>query len=256
MTSSIVITIFVGFLLFALCIYQRQRDRDAAEIKHGGNPAVQHRAKEPFAGLDFHLIMHTDIPSLHRYHQRHGKTFQVRPLIAQPTFETIAPANVRVINTGKDWGVEQLRRPGAEFFCGRGFLTTDGDVWQRSRKLLKPTFAKKNLQDLGYLSQQVDEMFTRLPEEGITVDLQPLFFTMVVVHVLSIKHKTNQHNVVPQYFHQIPLRRGPYQEFYWRTTYFRPVHCFIPRCSLPYHVSHPTWQALVASPSNEIFESL
>jgi cytochrome P450 len=64
-------------------------------------------------------------------------------------------------------------------FVVGGFLTTDGDVWQRSRKLLKPAFSKKYLQDLEYLAQQVDDMFALLPDEGTTVDLQPLFYTTV-----------------------------------------------------------------------------
>ncbi|KAH3913400.1 hypothetical protein HBI56_083990 [Parastagonospora nodorum] len=82
------------------------------------------------------------------------------------------------ITTGKEWGVQVFRLAGMEYFCGRGFLTTDGDIWQPSRKLLKPTFAKNNLQDLSYLSQQVDDMFGQLLEDGTTVDLQPLFYTM------------------------------------------------------------------------------
>ncbi|KAF1918279.1 cytochrome P450 [Ampelomyces quisqualis] len=73
-----------------------------------------------------------------------------------------------------------MRLPGAENFCGRGFLTTDGDVWQRSRKLLKPTFARNNLQDLKYLSEQVDIMIAQIPQNGETVDLQPLLYGMLL----------------------------------------------------------------------------
>jgi hypothetical protein len=175
----IIVTAIIGFLLVAFCIFLRQRDRDVTASKHSCGTVVQHATKEPFSGLDYHLIMHTDIPSVHRYHQRHGKTFAIRPWIALPSFATIAPENIRVINTGRDWGGESLRRHGSEAFCGRGFLTTDGDVWQRSRKLLKPAFSKKYLQDLEYLARQVDDMFALLPNEGTTVDLQLLFYTTV-----------------------------------------------------------------------------
>jgi cytochrome P450 len=123
--------------------------------------------------------MHTDIPSLYRHHQHFGQTFEIRPLLTLPKVATIAPANIRTINQGKDWGVEGMRLPGMEDFCGRGFLTTDGELWQRSRKLLKPTFAKSNLQDLRYLSEQVDIMFAQIPQYGETVDMQPLLYDMV-----------------------------------------------------------------------------
>ncbi|KAF2256069.1 putative cytochrome 52A12 [Trematosphaeria pertusa] len=119
-----------------------------------------------------------DIPILYRHHQRRGPTFQAHALLSQPSIITIAPANIRVVNTGKDWGVAPMRLAGMEYFCGRGFLTTDGDLWSRSRKLLKPTFNKANLTNLSFLSAQVDTMLQQLPKNGTTVDLQPLFYTM------------------------------------------------------------------------------
>jgi hypothetical protein len=122
MAVRIIVTATIGFLLVAFCIFLRQRDRDVTASKHGCGTVVQHATKEPFSGLDYHLIMHADIPSVHRYHQRHGKTFAIRPWIALPSFATIAPENIRVINTGKEWGGESLRRHGSETFCGRGFF--------------------------------------------------------------------------------------------------------------------------------------
>ncbi|KAF2677207.1 cytochrome P450 [Lentithecium fluviatile CBS 122367] len=99
-------------------------------------------------------------------------------LLSQPSVITIAPENIRVVSTGKDWGMEPFRLAGMEYFCGCGILTTDGDIWSRSRKLLKPTFNKSNLADLSFLSTQVDTMLWQLPNNGTTVDLQPLFYAM------------------------------------------------------------------------------
>jgi cytochrome P450 len=69
--------------------------------------------------------------------------------------------------------------PGMEFFCGRGFLTMDGDVWRHARRALRPSFAKSNLLDLSVLSREVDKVVANLPKNGGPVDLQPLFYVTV-----------------------------------------------------------------------------
>lgn len=66
-----------------------------------------------------------------------------------------------------------------EYFCGRGFITTDGYTWQHSRKLLKPAFSKQNLVDLSTLSIEVDSFLKQIPSDGATVDIQPLLYSMV-----------------------------------------------------------------------------
>jgi cytochrome P450 len=179
MIVNIYVTGLAGFFLLAFCIFHRQRSRNVAAHQYSRTSVVRLPIKEPFLGLDAQFAMYKDIPSMHRHHQRYGKTLKIQPWVAPTNFVTVDPANIRAINTGKDWGVESMRLGGMEEFCGRGFLSTDGTVWQQSRKLLKPTFAKNNLQNLEYLSQQVDNMFSELPSDGATVDLQPLFFTMV-----------------------------------------------------------------------------
>jgi hypothetical protein len=179
MIVKIILTGLVGILLLAFYIIQRQRSRDVATHQHDRSSVARLPIKEPFTGFDAQMAMYTDVPSMYRHHQRHGRTLEIRSWLAPSSFTTTDPANIRAVNLGKDWGVESMRLPGMEDFTGRGFLSTDGTMWQRSRKLLKPTFAKNNLQDLRYLSQQVDNMFSELPDDGTTVDLQPLFFTVV-----------------------------------------------------------------------------
>lgn len=168
-----------GVLLLVVFIFQRRRHRNAEVRQRGCSPAAQMQFKEPFFGLDSKAGMYTNVPFMYKNHKRYGLTVEIRPWLAPATFATIAPENIRAINTDKDWGVESMRLKSMEPFAGRGFLNTDGTTWQNSRKLLKPTFAKGNLQDLQFLSQQVDSMFAELPADGQTVDLQPHFFTIV-----------------------------------------------------------------------------
>lgn len=172
----------LGALLLVIILYfiqQRQR-RNTARQQKGCAPLVQHQPAEPFFGLDFIIKIHKDIPSLHRFHQDHGHTFQLNSLVGPPTIHTVAPENLRLIHTEDEkWGIEPYRLAGMEPFCGRGFLTMDGDVWRHARRALRPSFAKNNLVDLSILSREVDKIEADLPKNGGTVDLQPLFYVTV-----------------------------------------------------------------------------
>lgn len=172
-------SIFAGVVLLVIYYLRSHRRRASRAREDGCQPPIEHRAKEPLFGFDFQVSMHMDVPSLYRHHQRYGQTFSVAG-VGNPMFITVAPANLRFIHSnGKDWGVEPLRLRGMEYFCGRGFLTTDGSMWQHSRKLLKPTFSKANMQDFTVLSAGVDRLLSEVPEDGSTVDLQPLLSMLV-----------------------------------------------------------------------------
>jgi cytochrome P450 len=130
--------------------------------------------------MDFNIGIHMDLASVNQYFARHGPTFQLESLFGSNTIVTIAPENLKAIySTGKDFGIQPIRLPTMEYFCGVGFLTTDGSLWQHSRKLLKPSFSKSNISDLEFLGREVDKLFAKIPDNGSTVDLQPLMFIMV-----------------------------------------------------------------------------
>ncbi|KAF1950710.1 cytochrome P450 [Byssothecium circinans] len=113
-----------------------------------------------------------------QYHKRLGRTFRLESLFATPVVYTTAPENLHIIYTaGKTFGIEPQRLPPMEFFCGKGFLTTDGSVWQQSRKRLKPTFSNANISDLSVLSRDIKDLFKTIPLNGSSFDLQPLLFT-------------------------------------------------------------------------------
>ncbi|EHK97179.1 putative Cytochrome 52A12 [Glarea lozoyensis 74030] len=122
-----------------------------------------------------------DIPSLSRHHEKLGKTFEVNALLGLSEVCTAETENIRVVNTaGKVWGIEPFRLPGMEYLCGRGFLTTDGEMWNHSRKLLKPTFSKTNIVDLSPLSKELDKLLETIPANGSVIDLQPALSNMFI----------------------------------------------------------------------------
>jgi cytochrome P450 len=75
-----------------------------------------------------------------------------------------------------------------EYLCGRGFLTTDGEMWNHSRKLLKPTFSKNNILDLSPLSKELDKLLETIPADGSVIDLQPVLSNMVSSNPRSTLH--------------------------------------------------------------------
>ncbi|KAH7138730.1 cytochrome P450 [Dendryphion nanum] len=168
-----------GVTLLIVYILHLRHRRAAAARAHGCGVARKYRSKEPFLAFDLWMGMHMDLPIVHRLHQRIGQTFEARSWLAQPWVATIAPENIHAVHTGKDWGIQPMRLAGMEGFRGRGFLTTDGDIWSRSRKMMKPTFAKHNLVNFEFMNTQMDNMLREIEgKEGETFNIQPMFFTM------------------------------------------------------------------------------
>ncbi|KAI5924587.1 cytochrome P450 [Camillea tinctor] len=190
----------VGLALLAFLLFHRQRQRTASVQSHGCEQAVIHRPKEPFSGFDFQMRMYTEIPFLYNLHRRYGNTYQVHSWVSLPTVCTISLENIRTINTSKDFGVAPMRLPGMEYFCGRGFITTDGDTWSHSRKLLKPSLDFNNIRDLSVLEREVDALLKRLPKDGSTVDLQPLLYGMFLnsaLHFILGVHPSDKSSSPP-----------------------------------------------------------
>lgn len=172
--------VLIGLVLLALFLLQRQRQRKASAQRHARcQSAIMHQPREPFFGFDFQMKIYMDISFIYSLHQRYGTTYQVRSWLGLPTVCTIAPQNLHFINVSKDFGVAPMRLPGMEYFCGRGFITTDGETWKHSRNLLKPSLDIGNIRDLNILKIEVDALFQQLPKDGSTVDLQPLLYVMV-----------------------------------------------------------------------------
>ncbi|KAL8722838.1 MAG: hypothetical protein Q9225_000725 [Loekoesia sp. 1 TL-2023] len=118
---------------------------------------------------------HTRIHSL-------GLIYFSRPtnLLGTPSINTIEPENLQTVYSSRfqDWDVQPVRLPAQEPFCGRGFITTDGAAWEHSRSLLKPSFKKSSIADLSVLEKYLKKVLERIPVDGSTTDLQPLFFSL------------------------------------------------------------------------------
>ncbi|RDW58872.1 hypothetical protein BP6252_13348 [Coleophoma cylindrospora] len=97
-------------------------------------------------------------------------------------FLTKHPENIKTTMSTKasQWGIGPIRSEAMGAFCGQGFLTTDGPVWDHSRSMLVPSFAKQNVADLSAFGGLVDQLMAKIPKDGSTFDLQPLITTMFI----------------------------------------------------------------------------
>jgi len=69
---------------------------------------------------------------------------------------------------------------------GDGIFTQDGAAWKHSRELLKPQFARSNYRDLDLFKEHVDNLIARIPQDGSSIDLQPLFFRFTLDTMTSL----------------------------------------------------------------------
>lgn len=164
----------------AIFILRRRYETSSALRQYQCAPARKHWSKNILFGMDFTFEMHSNLTMMKRNHDRLGLTYQLDSLFGDPVINTIAPENLPLIHSnGKNYGIQPVRHPGMEYFCGKGFLTTDDPTWLQARKMLKPSFAKQNISQLDFLSRETHKLLQKLPTDGTTVDLQPLLFITV-----------------------------------------------------------------------------
>ena len=77
------------------------------------------------------------------------------------------------------FGIGATRYISTKPLLGHGIISSDGPRWKRSRGLIQPTFARRNLESLQNFEVHVGRMMERIPRNGETVDLKPLFAKLV-----------------------------------------------------------------------------
>ena len=112
--------------------------------------------------------------------EQHGRTHMFR-LFVDNVITTCEPANVKAIYstnfTDYDSAIRgRILRP----FLGDGIFTTDGDVWQHSRAMIRPNFARGQVANIEAIEEIFQDMLRHVPVDGTTIDLQPLFFGLTI----------------------------------------------------------------------------
>ncbi|KAF6229070.1 hypothetical protein HO133_007184 [Letharia lupina] len=147
--------------------------------------------KDPFWGLD---IVYQRLFKFDKTHinqnweaqfKKNGDTFRSRPF-GQTEIFTTSPKIIESVHS-KDFGsfgVEAFRRKAISPLVGPGIVSADGEEWKIARKLISPAFVLPHGPNLRFFDLHVSRLLERLPLDGSTVDLQPLF------HMLSLDAST------------------------------------------------------------------
>lgn len=196
-TASIALFIFCYALKQIKLYFTRRQFRKS----NGCQPAqAKYPLKDPIFGLDLVLDTIKNAKNLRhlegtsKRYEQHGTTFTSK-LITYPTVFTIDTENVKTILATKfdDYRLSSIRVDAMKPVFGHGIFTTDGKLWQKSRALLRPTFAKESISNLEAAELHFQHLLNRIPREGSTVDLQDLFFkfTMDTATQFLFGHSVN-----------------------------------------------------------------
>jgi len=144
--------------------------------------------KDPFLAIDFvwNTLQNAKkdryLEGTQERFKQYGTTFVAKHL-HYPTIHTIEPSNIKqVLATGFQYfKLSSFRVDAMVPLFGRGIFTTDGMRWSHSRALLRPSFARHNMENhLPFMESHFEQMMKAIPTDGSTVDLQRLFFAFTM----------------------------------------------------------------------------
>ncbi|RAH67142.1 cytochrome P450 [Aspergillus aculeatinus CBS 121060] len=155
--------------------------------QYGCRPIARSFNRDPFLGLDTLPSMirairaHRILARGPELFARYGRTFTTREL-QHRIILTIEPENIKTILSVnfQDYGLGHRTEPFRPLL-GQGIFNSDGAHWAASRALLRPSFARDQVvADLAALEELIQDLWTVLPRDGATVDLQEWFFKYTI----------------------------------------------------------------------------
>lgn len=95
---------------------------------------------------------------------------------------TREPEHIKTILTSKftQFGKGPLFHASWSPFLGDSIFTTDGQLWQKSRSLIRPMFIRERFRDVKILHHWADRLISKIPQSGQTVDICNLFYRMTL----------------------------------------------------------------------------
>lgn len=170
----------VHFLYRKWCTYSAFR---VAVHRHGCQTPPKYPHNDPF-GLGRDLVQERAKAfkdgrgqALYAEHfQAYGKTFEERSY-GRRVISTIEPANFQHVAAlhFKDFIKGDRKGAGPSIkIHGHGVVNAEGHEWKQSRDLIKPIFSRGELADLGIIDKHVQRLLDAIPNDGTTIDAQPL----------------------------------------------------------------------------------
>lgn len=111
------------------------------------------------------------------------KTAELDAGISTRAIMTTDPENIKALLTGQfaDYGKGEPFHQDWKEFLGDSIFTTDGDLWSRSRQLIRPMFARERIVDTEIFEKHVQHLIPLLggsnsPSSSKVVDVGSLFY--------------------------------------------------------------------------------
>lgn len=122
--------------------------------------------------------LHTE--TLGRYHEMQCWTYSYQ-LFGRKTISTAEPANIKWMLKlrAQDFELPKARQNAFFPLLGHGIFTSNGDIWKMSRTAIKPMFTEPRVH-MTMFSTHIANLLSQLPSNGMTVDLQTLFFKLTI----------------------------------------------------------------------------
>ncbi|KAF3480948.1 uncharacterized protein GIQ15_06295 [Arthroderma uncinatum] len=166
--------------------------------------------------------------------EQYGDTFSFS-MFGTTSVMTREPENIKTVLATKfeDFSFSAARYNSFAPMLGDGIFThmygggEKGQPWRHSRNVLRPQFAKQQIQDLTVLESFVQNMFKLIPENQ-TFDLQELFFKLTMDTATDFLFGESVNSLLPgcpveeaQFYDdftrgtELLMRRLTLQDFYW-----------------------------------------
>lgn len=175
----------MGYLFFLY--FSKRREISRLAHQHGCKPAPSFRQYRALLGLDAFVKVQQNVnerTSLRkgvRMVQKTGQTTHGAVILGQDVLITCDPDNLKAVLATKfdDFSLGP-RITAYGCLLGRGIFTADDVHWEHSRSLIRPSFTKQQVSDLERIEFHLERLMAKIPGDGTTVDLQPLFFNFTV----------------------------------------------------------------------------
>ncbi|GME34878.1 Cytochrome p450 family protein [Neofusicoccum parvum] len=198
------LTVFVGiwatgaFILFQAVNYVLAKRRQSLKSQHlGCKSAPMYSPGDPFGIYNLYLMLRAIsnnwlpeymVERVHAVSAREGRlvtTFR-DVVVGQKTIFTCEPKNLQAMlaTQFKDFELGEGRCGNFGTMLGRGIFATDGKLWAHSRSMLRPQFAREQINNLDLEEKHVQQMLKVMPvgADGWTsfVNLQQLLFRLTL----------------------------------------------------------------------------
>jgi cytochrome P450 monooxygenase len=186
MLSRILIGVVVAVVVYHSVKRIYNTIRYSLARKRHGCPKIPHyKHLEPIFGLDFVRSMIKALKE-DRFLQFQKDLFASQgckaftaTFMGQRMVYTSESENMKAMSVAPRWqqfGVQPIRlgNKAATPFTQHGVTTTDGQLWQYSRNLIKPYFDRSGYSDLARLEAHVDGLIDLFPKDGSSFDIQPM----------------------------------------------------------------------------------